>query len=341
MAVISFSSGSATAPDDVRRPRADQVADSSVLPLAMGARPTGDRVDSHSTTSLPSPASLGVAATIGRREAFLWVAICLFANQALQLVDFGSPGAFAASLAQQNLIYWLACYAVIYRVVASDRASRASRFDCYLVLAICVSIFLTSFLPYRFGIGVLATVTAGYFLITHGGDRNLKAAGAVLLALSIHLVWAPIVFQLFTPELLRADAGIVGAMLRYLRPDIVWSDNSFHAPGGHSVSLIGGCSSFNNVSVAVLACATTTMLARTQWVRRDIATVAIACVVMILVNAVRICLLAWSSESHSFWHDGAGAQILGMAQTIVILLIAWWGVRSPKVSLRIPSGRTA
>jgi exosortase/archaeosortase family protein len=295
-------------------------------------------VDNKSTTSLPLPV---VAATIGRREAFLWVVICLFANQALQLVDFGSRNAFAASLAQQNLIYWLACYAVIYRLYASDSASRANRFDCFLVLAICVSIFFASFLPYRFGIGVLATITAGYLLITHGGDRNLWAAGAVLLALSIHLVWAPILFQLFTPELLRADAGIVGGILKYLRPDIVWSDNSFHAPGGHSVSLIGGCSSFNNVSIAVLACATTAMLARTQWVRRDVATVAIACVVMILVNAVRICLLAWSGESHLFWHDGAGVQILGMAQTIVILLIAWWGVMPPRMPPRIPSRRVA
>jgi exosortase/archaeosortase family protein len=294
-------------------------------------------VDSKSTTSLPLPASLGVSATIGRREAFLWVVICLFANQALQLVDIGSGSAFAASLAQQNLIYWLACYAVIYRLYASDSASRANRFDCALVLAICVSIFFTSFLPYRFGIGLLATATAGYLLIAHGGDRNLKAAGAILLALSIHLVWGPILFQLFTPELLRADAAIVGEILTSLRPDIVWSANSFHAPGGHSVSLIGGCSSFNNVSVAVLACATVAMLVRNEWVRRDLATVAIACVLMILVNAVRICLLAWSAESHLFWHDGAGVQILGIAQTIVILLIAWWGVAPP----RIPSRRVA
>ena len=283
-------------------------------------------MNSRSTASLALPASEGVTATIGRREAFLWVVICLFANQALQLVDFASRSAFLASLAEQNFIYWLACYAVISRLHASDGASRANRFDCFLVLAVCASIFVTSFLPYRFGIGLLATVAAGHFLITHGGDRNLKAAGAVLLALSIHLVWAPILFQLFTPELLRADAVIVGEILTSLRPDIVWSDNSFHAPNGHSVSLIGGCSSFNNVSIAVLACATIAMLARTEWVRRDIVTVAIACVLMIAVNAVRICLLAWSGESHQFWHDGEGSQILGAAQTIVILLIAWWGV---------------
>jgi hypothetical protein len=67
------------------------------------------------------------------------------------------------------------------------------------------------------------------------------------------------------------------------------------------------------------------MLTRTTWVRRDIATVAIACVAMVLINATRICLLAWSGPLHLYWHDGAGAQILGTAETLVVLLIAWWG----------------
>jgi hypothetical protein len=264
-------------------------------------------------------------ASIGRREAYLWVAICLLANQAVQLIDTGSLQAFAASLAAQNYIYWLACYVVVYRLNVSDKAARATRLDVCLVLAICVLVFFLSFLPYRFGTGLLATVTAFYFLTAGGGDRNLKAAGGVLLALSTQLVWGPIVFQLFTPELLRADAALVGEVLASLRPDISWQGASFLAPGGHAIALIGGCSSFNNVSTAVLACVAVAMLIRTEWVGRDFATLLIACTMMILVNTLRLCLLAWSGPSHDYWHDGDGAQILGIAQTIAVLLIAWWG----------------
>lgn len=280
---------------------------------------------SPSAARLELPALPAAVAGIGRREVCLWAAICVLANQAVQLVDTSSFEAFAASLATQNYIYWLACYAVIYRLHVSDRARRATRIDGCLVLAMCVSVFFTSFLPYRFGTGLLASITAGYFLTADGGDRNVKAAGGVLLALSTQLVWGPILFQLFTPELLRADAALVGEILTSLRPDIIWRDTSFVAPDGHAIALIGGCSSFNNVSTAVLACATIAMLTRTEWVRRDVATVAIACVVMILINALRLCLLAWSGASHLFWHDGAGAQILGIGQTLAVLLIAWWG----------------
>jgi hypothetical protein len=177
---------------------------------------------------------------------------------------------------------------------------------------------------------LLATLTAAYLLITHDGDRNLRAAGGVLLAISAHLVWGPILFQFFTPELLRADAALVGEILGSLRPDIIWSGTTFSAPSGHSIVLVGACSSFNNVSTAVLACATITMLTRTEWIPRDIVTVAIASVVMILINAARLCLLAWSGALLLFWHEGAGAQILGIAQTLIILLIAWWGAAPRK-----------
>ncbi len=239
--------------------------------------------------------------------------------------------AFAASLAAQNYIYWLACYVVIHRLHRSDRARRATRIDVWLVSAICVLILFTSFLPYRFATGLLATITAGYFLTT-GDDRNVRAAGGVLLALSTQLVWGPIVFQLFTPELLRADAALVGGILAELRPDIVWRGTTFFAPDGHAVALIGACSSFNNVSTAVLACVAITMLARTEWVRRDLATVLVASAAMILVNAARLCLLAWSGAFQAFWHDGAGAQILGLSQTFAVLLIAWWGIAPRKLT---------
>jgi hypothetical protein len=116
----------------------------------------------------------------------------------------------------------------------------------------------------------LAQARLGARHATAGDDRNVRAAGVVLLALSTQLVWGPILFQFFTPELLRADAALVGEILKPLRPDIIWRGTTFVAPDGHAVTLIGGCSSFNNVSTAVLACVAITMLRRTEWFRRDV-----------------------------------------------------------------------
>ena len=273
---------------------------------------------------MESPSTVA-SASIGRRELLLWIVGCLFANQALLLLNVVSFDAFAASLLTQNDIYWLACAVTLYRLSLSDPVIRADRLDCALALALGALILFTSFLPYRFGIGLLATIVALYLLMLDHGDRNLKAAGGVLLAVSTQLVWGPIFFQLFTPELLKADAALVGTALMALRPDVVWSGTAFFAPDGHAVWLIAACSSFNNVSSAVLACVAVTMLRRNEWVRRDIETIVIASVAMILVNSLRICLFVWSIDYRLFWHDGAGAQILAIAQTLVVLAIAWWG----------------
>jgi len=296
----------------------------------VGRRLIGGQLLRQASARVASLQSAFVAVPISRRELLLWIVVCLLANQALLLLDLSSLNTFAASVLTQNDIYWFACAVAVYRLLLSDSNVPANRFDCALALTLGVFILFSSLLPYRFGIGLLATLVAGYLVILDLGDRNLRAAGSVLLALSVQLVWGPIFFQLFTPELLKADAALVGTALMQLRPDIVWKGTTFFTPDGHSVSLIGACSSFNNVSSAMLACAAVTMLRRTDWVRRDIATIAIASGAMILVNSARIGLFVWSIDYHSFWHDGAGAQILAIVQTLIVFAIAWWGSALPR-----------
>ena len=48
---------------------------------------------------------------------------------------------------------------------------------------------------------------------------------------------------------------------------------------------------------------------------------------MILLNTLRICLLAWSYASHAYWHDGAGAELFGLGQTLLVLLFACCGAQ--------------
>ena len=147
----------------------------------------------------------------------------------------------------------------------------------------------------------------------------------MILALSAHLVWGPILFQLLTPELLRADAALVGSMLTLVRPDIIWNDTTFQTPESFAISLVGACSSFHNLSTALLACAGATMLVRTNWTRPDFAKLGAAVVVMILMNDVRLCLLAWSPAGYKFWHDGAGSPMLDFLMTAALLTVAFWG----------------
>jgi exosortase/archaeosortase family protein len=143
--------------------------------------------------------------------------------------------------------------------------------------------------------------------------------------MSTHLVWGPIIFLLVTPEVVQGDAFAVAGILKVLRPDIIWRDTTFYTPDGHGLVLIGACSSFQNVSTALLACATVAMLSRTEWRRRDIITIALAALAMVVVNTVRLCLIAWSEPLFKYWHDGYGVTIFLFAETLIVLSIAWRG----------------
>lgn len=265
------------------------------------------------------------ASPMGRREIFLWIALALLANEIFQLLDAQSAATFIASVETQNYVLWLAGYAFVYRLSRSSREAPAENLDYWFAGAACLAILLTSFVPHRWGIGLVATAAAVYFLATNRGDKNLKAAGALLFAMSAHLVWGPILFMLVTPEVVRGDAAVVAGLLKLLRPDIVWSDTTFRAPDGHGLVLVGACSSFQNISTALLACATVTMLSRPQWIRRDIYIIALATLAMIAINTARLCLLAWNHDSYEYWHNGDGANLFLFAQTMIVLLIAWWG----------------
>jgi exosortase/archaeosortase family protein len=274
---------------------------------------------------------IGAASRMGRREIFLWIALALLANEVFQLLDAQSAATFITSFETQNYVLWLAGYAFVYRLWRVSRDAPADNRDFWFAGATCLAILVTSFLPHRWGIGIVASTTAVYFLSTNRGDKNLKAAGALLFAMSAHLVWGPIFFMLVTPEVVRGDAAVVAGLLKMLRPDIIWSDTTFRAPDGHALVLVGACSSFQNISTALLACATVTMLTRPEWIRRDILIIALATLAMIAINTARLCLLAWDHDSYEYWHNGDGANMFLFAQTVVVLLIAWWGAATGRL----------
>lgn len=293
---------------------------------AINHRIAGLRLDRLATIA-PGTSSAASAHPIARRELFLWIAGCLFANQAVQLINLSSFSAFVTDLAAQNLVYWFACYVVLYRVNASDRRASASVYDWCIAVAMLCAVLVSSFIAYRFAIGFLASVMGLYLLTLYRNDEQLASAGAVLLAVSAQLVWGPIVFQLLTPEFLRADAALVGILIMLVNPEIVWNDTTFRASADHAVSIVGACSSFQNLSTAVLACAAAAMFVRTRWTRRDLAAIAMASAAMIILNDARLCLLAFSAESYQFWHEGPGAPMYGYFTTAVMLLIAFWSAR--------------
>ncbi len=268
--------------------------------------------------------SAGSTGPMSRREALLGVVVCLIANHALQIVDASSLLSIVSGLASQNLIYWFACYVCVSRLLASSPEPRLGRKDTLFIVGLCLLILLVSFIAYRFTIGFLTTMLAVWMIRTFRDDLEVKAAGIVLLAMAVHLVWAPLLFRLFMEEFLLLDAAAISTVLSNLRPDIVQSGTTFTTEE-HAITLVGACSSFHNVSLAMLAVVSAIMCYRTQLLRSDAVWLLVTCAAMIAINVVRIALVAWSADMYAYWHDGTGVKVLSVTQTVTIIALAAYG----------------
>jgi hypothetical protein len=234
-----------------------------------------------------------------------------------------SPEALVTELLAVGIFQYLAWYAVFRLLGSSDLAPAARLRDFLVTAALCLLVFL----PTNKMIWVAATGIALYLWLSNAGDPKLRAAGIVLAALSVQELWGRAFFNLVASHLLRAETAAVGTMLEAVRPGTVWQDTAIMGPNGHGVVIISGCSSFHNVSLALLCWVTLSRLQHQNWQVRDFVIGIAIAVTMILFNVARLVLMAWNIELYHYWHDGIGAEIFAIGASLTILLMSLYGAR--------------
>jgi exosortase/archaeosortase family protein len=196
------------------------------------------------------------------------------------------------------------------------------------VLAAALSLLI--FLPTSRMIWVAATGVAIYFWIFNGSDAKLRAAAIVLAALSVQELWGHVFFNLVALPLLRVETSAVGTILEAVRSGTVWQDNIITEPSGFGIVVYTGCSSFHNLSLAMLCWVTISRLRHQNWRRRDLVTGSLVAAAMILLNLARLCLMAWNIDLYHYWHDGLGADIFAIGASLAVLLISLYGAGAAK-----------
>jgi exosortase/archaeosortase family protein len=262
-----------------------------------------------------------------RRDLFLWVCAIIFLNQLLTAVNqlpLAAPGQALSDLAAFSVFQIMAWYAIFRLLASTDPRQVANMRDILIALALCLPLLL----PTTRTIKVLALGTAIFFWIRGRGDPKLRAAGVVLGALTIQEYWGHIIFDLFALPLLRAETAVVGTLVQAARAGTVWQGNVITGPSGFGIVVYSGCSSFHNLSLAMLCWLTVSRLRNQDWRSRDLL---IGCVIgatMIACNVTRLCLMAWNADLYEYWHNGLGAQIFAVGASVLVLLLSLYGSRA-------------
>jgi Transmembrane exosortase (Exosortase_EpsH) len=297
------------------------VAPSPVVELAGAA---GSSFDKQQRVADSDVVSADRAAS--RAAVFRWAVVILAANQLLAIVKGSAPITpldTLTSLLSVGLFQYMAWYVVFRLLGAGQRNKAASNCDWGVALGLC----LTVFLPTPQTVWFAATALGVYLILTPDGDSKLRSAGIVLLALSVQEFWGHQLFEVIASPLLRAETAAVGTILQTVQPGADWHDNIITSQNGWGIVVYPYCSSFHNVSLAILCWVTISRQARDTWRWRDCASAGLIVAAMISINMARLLLMSLNKNVYHYWHDGTGNQIFAIAASLFVLLASLFAVR--------------
>jgi hypothetical protein len=186
-----------------------------------------------------------------------------------------------------------------------------------VVLAIASIAFAT---PPRFAAIVPLTIVG--FMFLRRQDPRLRSIGQLLLALVFYEWIGQILFYVVSPFALRAETMAVWALLSFFQSgQFTMADLAIIAKNGDGIYVELPCSAFHNLSAATLIWISlvkleTNTINRVHW--RILAAMAAATVVL---NTLRIALMAQSHSMYEYWHNGSGVSIVSFSMLAAILCV--------------------
>jgi Transmembrane exosortase (Exosortase_EpsH) len=227
-------------------------------------------------------------------------------------------------LANLGIFQLLAWMVTLVLVARGDETRRPSGLAASLIGLIS----LTAVLPDDNASWVGLSALAAYIFFSFPRDRNLRAAAAVMLALATQLFWGRILFELVAFRIEILDAKLAADLLSLLHHSVSLQDNLL-ATDTHQIVIYEACTSFHNISIAMLAWVAITKFFRPVWRSADLATAAVLIVVTVAMNSLRLFLMASSAPGLlDYWHVGLGSQMINASLSALITVTCLWSVRS-------------
>lgn len=263
---------------------------------------------------------------IPRRELALWLAGLLFARY---LVEIANAIAVSHVSTVVNVFQFLAWYATFRLLAGSadDRPAAAWEFAAFALIAVVCA------LPGVNAVWIGMSLAALLLLLVPSTDFGWRRAGTVLAAFATNGLWGPLLFKYVGSAILQFDAALVAQVLEHSGQLRQFNDNIVTTSAG-GVTIFEQCSSFHNLSLALLCWVTFTKLSRPSWRGSDFVVAAICTLLVLSWNTLRLYLPAVAPDQISFayWHGGIGAKLLSTALGFTVAFVCAYGANLPSES---------
>ncbi len=156
--------------------------------------------------------------------------------------------------------------------------------------------------------------------------REWRSAMVIFAALGARELWVSSGMKAMSPVLLHIDASLTADILSLLGRHPVVDGNLVALEDGMTLAVLMTCSSFANISLAMLTWLVVTRWLRPWFARIDYLAMALVAFGVITINLARLTVMGLSPDLYLVAHGPIGATVSEFAILTTTLLITWWGL---------------
>jgi hypothetical protein len=216
-----------------------------------------------------------------------------------------------------SLIIWGATAAAVVLLLRAVPA-KAGRWD--FVVAGLVALAFVIPVP---ALSWVALAGMALWLYLSSPPRSLlRRAAGIIFALTIPTLWARLLFAALSDILLRLDSQLVSLVVgtRASGNVVPFADSS------GSLFIGPSCSSFSNVSLAILCAAAVVNFYGRRWSLAVMLWTGLASAVVIAINVLRIGMIGLYPNGYDLIHGPLGATIAGWFTVLAIIAVCFEGM---------------
>jgi exosortase/archaeosortase family protein len=228
------------------------------------------------------------------------------------------PMLFALNTFDLSAIIWAAIIISLHDLWSIERGIPAG-FRDKVVAGVAIVMILT---PVPALSTCAISLIGAYIWRTAKGDMRTRSVGALLFAVTIPLLWARLIFAAFSDTLLAFDAKLV-AWVVGTEPYA----NIVPYPDGSGGMFFGpGCSSFTNISLAILCSALFAHAFGKKWSREIWLWALFSALTVLAINVGRISLIGFYPNQYELIHGAVGTTLFGWITVGLLLGVGLHGV---------------
>jgi len=241
---------------------------------------------------------------------------------AIEAIDeWGVAGALAGGLGSGWPVY-LGLLGAIVLGLRTRTERRFDRWDGLALLIYAVGVMVPSSAFSAMAIMALGT----WELLRRPRDVHYRAGVIIFIAAGARELWVATAMKMLSPWLLHIDAVLTRTALGWLGHPSVVTGNLIETDQGMVLAVLMSCSSFANISLALLTWLVLTRWLRPHFERRDLAATLLVALAVIVVNLTRLTIMGLGPVDYELAHGPIGRTTTELAILITTLAVTHWGL---------------